>query len=250
MLVGAGGGLFRGEEYRKAGNVFRIELPLQALPVHQLFFALRREPEIDLALRHDPARRNRIHADIVGPKIPRQRTGEAEHRRFRGRIGRHAALADHPRCRAEIDDGTGFSGFHIRQHSLGAEELMLQIDGDPVIPIGGGDLLGLMPFIMGGVVDQNLDRAKRIANAANRGLGRVHITQIADFRMGDPAPITHSFFDLHRGISIEIDEANLGFLAREMLNDRSPNATAAAGDDDRLAFEIGIDRAACHIWLL
>src|SRR6478752_4136700 len=79
VLGCAGGSLFRSEEDSELRDLVRHELALQALSLHQLDLALGRHPFIELALSHDPSRRYRVHADIVGAVIARQRASETDH---------------------------------------------------------------------------------------------------------------------------------------------------------------------------
>src|SRR3546814_2164500 len=60
-LIGAGAGIVGDKEQHHAGDLGGHQLPLQALALQQLGLALRRQPEIDLALRHDPTRRSEEH---------------------------------------------------------------------------------------------------------------------------------------------------------------------------------------------
>src|SRR5258708_27173165 len=135
LLVGASACFLGCKEYGKAGNIFRIEFSLETLSPEQLGLAFRGQPLLDLALGHDPARRDRVDANIVRAKVARERTGEPENCRLCRGIVRHSALADHPGHRAEIDDGPVLGSFHVVQNGLRGEELEFQLRGESVFAI-------------------------------------------------------------------------------------------------------------------
>src|SRR5262249_61187205 len=65
-----------GEEEHDARDVLREELALQTLAPDPLLLALGREPELDLALGHDPAGHDRVHADVHGAEVSGERAGQ------------------------------------------------------------------------------------------------------------------------------------------------------------------------------
>src|SRR3954453_6744235 len=78
VLGCAGGSLVGSDEDGELRDLVRHELALQALSLHELDLALWRHPFIELALGHDPSRRYRVHADVVGAIIARQRARETD----------------------------------------------------------------------------------------------------------------------------------------------------------------------------
>jgi hypothetical protein len=50
---------------KKTGNIFRDQLALYALSVHQFFFAVFCQPHINLTLGHYPARDYGVYSDII-----------------------------------------------------------------------------------------------------------------------------------------------------------------------------------------
>ena len=129
----------------------------------QLGLAFRRQPFFELALGHDPAGRDRVHADIGGAVVARERARQSDHAGFARRVGRHAALSHHPGGRAEIDDDALLGRLHARQHGLCGEELVLEVHRDPVVPILRRHLFGRVPFVMRRVVDEDRDRPVDLA---------------------------------------------------------------------------------------
>src|SRR3954452_9762059 len=78
VLGCTGGSLVGSEEDGELRDLVRHELALQALSLHQLDLAHWRHPFIELALGHDPSRRYRVHADVVGAIIARQGARETD----------------------------------------------------------------------------------------------------------------------------------------------------------------------------
>ena len=72
----------------KVRDVRWIELFLEALQLHLLRLGFGRQPQFDLALGHDPARRDRVEPDVVGAEI----AGEAARHADRRRLGEGAEL--------------------------------------------------------------------------------------------------------------------------------------------------------------
>src|SRR4029079_14113412 len=55
------------QEQHHAGDVRRGEAVRQALPLRDLALALGRQPQLDLALGHHPARQDAVDANALGP---------------------------------------------------------------------------------------------------------------------------------------------------------------------------------------
>src|SRR4030095_15684463 len=100
-----------------------------------------------------------ILAELVRPQTPGQSPGEAVNSRLARGIGRHAAGGRHPGDRAEVDDGATAQTLHLVHHRLGGEELMAEIDGNPLIPEVDGHALDRMAIVARGVVDEDADIA-------------------------------------------------------------------------------------------
>ena len=172
-----------------------------------------------MALGHDPAWCNRVAADVPLAEITGQRTGESKNTRFSSCIGRHAALANHPRGRAEIDDDAIIGCLHILHHRLGAEELMLQIGGETLIPIFRCHIFHLVALIMRGIVDEHRDRANGCTAMFNGCLQCRNIGEVTRFEMHVPAfgrAIGSHFFAC---FDIDVDKGDFGLLASEVMDD-------------------------------
>jgi len=70
------------------------------------------------------------------------------------------ALPNHPRGRTEIDDRAALASIMSGSTACAAKKLVLQIDGNPVVPIFRRHLERRMALIMRRIVDENLDPAK------------------------------------------------------------------------------------------
>ena len=81
------------EPQRHARDVGRMKLLLEALRLHQPGLGLGRQPELDLALGHDPARRDRVQPDPVGAEIAGEPARQADHRRLGGLVDGDGRLA-------------------------------------------------------------------------------------------------------------------------------------------------------------
>ena len=82
ILRRAGAAVVGGEPKHHARDIGRIELLLEALVLEHLPVAVRTEPELDLALRHNPARHDRIDADMVDAPLSRESARHAVHPRL------------------------------------------------------------------------------------------------------------------------------------------------------------------------
>ena len=68
---------------------------------------------------------------------------------------------------------------HLRAHRLRGEELVAQVHRHALVPVIDGDILDLVPIVVGGVVDQHADGPVLLG----RGLDR--LAQILDVAQVD-----------------------------------------------------------------
>src|SRR6185437_1271789 len=145
---------------------------LEALLAKYARFLVRRVPQARLPRSAHGPRNDAGHPDAVAPELARHRARHALDPGLRGLVDREPGESEVPRHRAEIDDGAATRGLHAGRHGLRAEEKMPQVHGEAVLPVLGRDFLEAVPVVVGGVVDQNLDRpavvfaqtAERLAN--------------------------------------------------------------------------------------
>src|SRR5204863_4051408 len=86
-----------------AREIDRHDAAFQHLGTLELLFALLIEPELQLALGHDPAWKDGVDANIGGAELTRHAAGEAMNRRFCRDIGGQPGRGALPADRAEMD---------------------------------------------------------------------------------------------------------------------------------------------------
>ena len=98
-----------------------------------------------------------------------------------------------------------------------------------------------MPLVMGGVVDEDIDRSVGLARVSDAGaqrgdIGEVDIQKVrAETLARELARKASSF------LGLDVEEHDNGFLLREAPHDRFADARCAAGDENDFAGEIRID---------
>src|SRR5262249_19838214 len=129
---------------------------------------------------------------------------------------------------------------HLGSNGLSGEEMMPQVDGLVIVPVGGGDIDELVPAIVGGVVDEYTDRTQGLRRKSDRFSKRRDVADVA-------APIADRRADLcrerMRRVVGDVDERDERSLARKAPNEGSPDPRPAAGHEDRAAGKIGVARA-------
>jgi hypothetical protein len=132
-------------------------------------------------------------------------------------------------------------------HGLGAEELVLEVHGDPVVPVFGCDRIERVAVVAGGIVDQDRDVA-----VGPRGLGDgfpegCDVAEIGlEEERGGMARGLGGGHGLQARFPVEIDEGDLALLLGEGQDGGGADAGAATGDQDGAAFEARIGRELRH----
>ncbi len=122
------------------------------------------------------------------------------------------------------------------------EKLVLQIDGNPVVPIFRRHLERRMTLIMRRIVDENLDAAKHAADLVDRGTQRGDVREVGGLEM-NPMALRRQFFHKRLGLDfLDIDEGRVRTLGCEAPDDSFANAAATTGDKHGLVGEIRINR--------
>ena len=98
--------------------------------------------------------------DRIPPDFAREAAGQSLDCRLGDLVDREVGHAEMPADRAEVDDRPLACGAHRRDDGLGGEELVPQVDRDPFVPIGRGNILELVAIIIGGVVDEDVAAAE------------------------------------------------------------------------------------------
>jgi hypothetical protein len=213
------------------------------LVAHQPLLGLGRQPEVDLALGHDPARDHRVHPDPERAEIARHAFGQPLGRRLGGRVGGHAAAVAVPGDRAEVDNRAAARRLHRRGDGLDREELVADIGGLALVPVFGGHILPRVALVVGGVVGQDADGSQRIGRGGHRGAQRVDVAQVAAAEPGGGQALGRDRVGGRAcGVPVDVEEAHPRALAGEMRDLGRADAAAAAGDQDRLAAQAGVGR--------
>ena len=86
----------------------------------------------------DPARRDRVDADLAGRELARERAREAEDARLRGAVAGHAGAARGAHDRAHVDDRARELRRHDAQRLARAEEGAVEVHREHAVPLGVG----------------------------------------------------------------------------------------------------------------
>nr|GEU28270.1 hypothetical protein [Tanacetum cinerariifolium] len=216
FLRRAHGAVVGGQEQHHRRDILRQQFMGQALIALDVFLARVVEPQVDLALGHHPPRRDGVDADAVGAEFARQSPRQPVRGRLGGRVHGIAGVLDLPRDGADVDDGAIALFLHAMEHGLAGKEHRALIDGDALVPVLDGDVLGGVALVVGGVVDEDVERADGVDHAGHGGL-----------QCGDA------------GVAGDIDKRHLGALLGERDHHRLADAGAAAGDEYTLAAQAG-----------
>ncbi len=212
---------------------------LQALRVDDRGLPFGRVPFL-LARRLDVARNDAGDADIVGAEVARERPRQAFDRRLAGLVEHQPGQPEVPADRAQIDDRAAAVRAHPRHHRLGAEELVLEVHVEPVVPIFLGDLIDVVAVVVGGIVDQHVERPAPLdqpldAAASLRDVREIDLLERAR-RSARQARRDSSSFSMSMKVTSEPWRANA-------FDDARANARSAAGDEHSLAAQARIERA-------
>jgi hypothetical protein len=135
---------------------------------------------------------------------------------------------------------------HAGDYRLGGEELVPQIDRDPLVPIGGGDVLDPMPVVVGGVVDQHGDVAVSGRHFRNGRLQRLDVPQIAADEAGlrafDPELTAQGLSCLR----LDVEKRHPRPLAAELADEAGADPRSAARDQHGTTAQARIDRQLPH----
>src|SRR5690606_38745201 len=226
-----------GEEQHQRGDVGRLDPPVHALCGHQLFLVGRGVPP-RLPRSRDAAGDDRRHADVVTPQLAREAAGQAFDPGLGGLVSDQVAQPEVPGDRAEVEDHPAARSAHRRDHGLAHEEQVAEVGRDPLVPVLGRDVLDRVTVVVGGVVDQHVDAAKRVDRGLRGAFERGKVAQVA----GDETrPLEPGGECLARGF-VDVEEGDFGTLAGESLDQRGADAGGAAGADDPLAGKARVPR--------
>ena len=231
--------IVRGEEQDHRGNVSGTRRLLQALRVDDLGLALGRVP-LQLARRADVAGNDAVDADIVAARgRARARGSGLRSRPCRSGRARSSGRREVPADRAEVDDHAAALAAHARNHRLRAEELVLEVHVETIVPIVLGDLVEIVAVVIGGIVDKHVERPISLDQPVDALLRRRHIGQIEPFEARDSVRLASSSDSPFR-MSMKVTSAP---WLRKASTMPAPMPRAAAGDQHALAAQARIDCA-------
>ena len=131
----------------------------------------------------------RVHADAVRAEVAREGARQRLDRRLRRGVARHAAHADPPGDRAEIDDRAAARRDHARRDRLDGEELVLQVDREARVEAFRRLALPVVARVVRGVVDEHADRRRAPTRpCAMAGLQRRDVGDVGRARNGPSRP--------------------------------------------------------------
>src|SRR4029078_5027368 len=128
--------------------------------------------------------------------------------------------------RPEVDDRASAVRAHCGRNRLGAEELVLEVHVEAVVPIILGDVLDGMAVVIGRVVDQHIDPTELL----DRFPGCADIGQIDANESG-----AHAARKVVGIRAVDVEEGNLRSLLGEPLDDACPDARPTARYEHLLA---------------
>src|SRR5262245_25154294 len=194
---------------------------------------------LGVALCH--AGRDGVHRDAELADLARERAGEADDARFRGRVVQPVGRAlPHPRG-GDVDDLAAPSRLHGGKHRAAGEEHAAQVDRHHPVPLLDRDLEPGAPrqhAHQRGVVDEHVDRPETIERRLRHGLGRVLAGDVGGEADG-LAPLRgerlgHGF----RRRAVDVGGDHAGARLGEFLGVDLADALAAPGDDDGASGQI------------
>ena len=178
-LLGDHAAVVGGEKQRHPRDVLAEQRLLDGLTLDDRVNGfLRLVPQASLPIGHHGAGLDRVHANVIRAERARERMGQADDPGLGRGISRHLRRAA-PGDRREIDDRAEAQLAHLRMHGLGCEKVMPQIHVLRMVPIVGGDVGDRVALVVGGVVDQDRDRAELRAGFRDRSLQRRDVGHVA-----------------------------------------------------------------------
>ncbi len=116
-----------------------------------------------LARRLHIAGHDSVHADILAAQIAREAAGQPLDRGLAGLVEDQVVQTQMPADRPEVQDRAAPARF-IAGITACAQELVTQIDVQPLVPIGRGDLVDAVAIVISRIVDEDIDPAQRASS--------------------------------------------------------------------------------------
>ncbi len=179
VLVGDGGAVVGGEEEEEASDVFGEDGSLEALSGDdaELFFGA--GPVAALAGGGDVSGEDAVDADVLGAEFVGEGSGETDEGGLGGDVDVEVFGGDHPGDGAHVDDGAPAGGVHEGCDGLGGEELVAEVDGHALVPVGGGDVGEAVAVVVGSVVDEDAGWSEGLVDLGDGGLEGGDVGEVA-----------------------------------------------------------------------
>ena len=127
--------------------------------------------------RLDDARRDRVDRHAVARELDRQAAREADYPALGRRVVRLTEAAE-PRARRDVDDAPVAALDHAGQRRAATQELRAQVGGDDQVPVLVRHLEEALVAHGAGVVDQEIDVARRCRSRSRRRCSLRRIGQV------------------------------------------------------------------------
>src|SRR5450830_131826 len=236
FLARAHGAVVGAQEQDHRRHVLGHQFARQALRLLDFHLGRVVDPQVDLALRHDPAWRHGIDADAVGAEIACQAARQADDGGLGGAVDGVAAVLGVPGHRADIDDRAAALLLHAGQDRLAGEEHGTLVDGDALVPVFQRDLFRLVALVVGGVVDEDVEVAHLRRQLGDGGLQRRDVGDVAvAVHRGRVAGRLDALDQRQAGLLCDVHEGDDRALLCVCLDNGFTDAGATARDEYALA---------------
>jgi hypothetical protein len=133
---------------------------------------------------------------------------------------------------------------HGRDHRLRAEELVLQVHVETVVPIGFVDLFECMAIVIGGIVDEDIERSAFLYLPCDRALDRRNFCEIdMEVAKAVVACVGEPLDERVGRFVAYVEEGHVRPLAHESLDNSGADAGAAASHEHAPAGQAWIKSA-------
>src|SRR6266540_362809 len=226
------------EKSHRVRDVLRRAKTCERNHFHHLRLAGLGEPGRHVGL--DVPRRHRVHADVAGGELPRDRLREPDLPRLRRRVRSLAGVPHLADDRRDVHDRAAARLHHRPRHGADEVEVAGEVHLDRPVPVvvldPHDELIERDPC----VVHEHVQAAEVGDDALDGGGagGRVRHVELVELRLGR-AGLLHERERLVRGGRVaSVVQGDARAAPREGDRDRAADTARGAGDEDGLALEV------------